>query len=1199
MTSRSRVPGGSRYLPAGLRFPTDKGLILRVSAGVDLVGGEATWLLQAIDPLTGEVIQDPHRGLLPPNDALGNGSGFVTYSILPGRDLATGTEIQSKARVLFNSAPPEDTPTLRQVIDALAPSTELTVAPLAAQGNSFRVSWQSVDDPTGGGVRHVTLYVAENGGDFRVWQRQLAGDAGVAVFDGLPNVQYEFLALATDVAGNRERPPVGVTAADDGSRTNLGSLPTVPETTPPNFGIAPEPTPDPSTNPLFVQAESGLLSPPTADRLPEFTQVRQSFEARAFVTGILQSHANIGPMAIAEAPDGSFLVSGGPGRNQLFHLPAEGGEVTAAWAELDYPVFGLEFGLDGSLWATTGGGPLLQLDPASGQVLNSYGDGLTIALAVQPSTGQLYVSSADGIEIFDPVSETFEHFSRDKNLRVGGLAFDNNGQLWATTWPDRRQVVKFNERARAETMIAFDSDIDSLAFGATGTDLDGLLFVSHNSGSSSQVAAADPTGSQLTMIDTVTLRQVALAAGGTRGDVVRTTSEGWILLSQSHQVDVLRPVSSPSIVATNPSGGDLVLLPLHEIRVTFDRGMRTADPSDPSSVMNPENYVLTHDGIPVVVQQVTYDSVHQTAILSVATSEPGGYELTILGRVASSAGVPMGQPYATTFDGLLDATELVQLDLTTTRSDRSDQTISFDLTLINQSEVDLQQPLILYLEPVAGYDGVPLGTMGQWSDGRWLIDVTPALDGATQLGAGEETGPLTVTVQNPADERVDFAYGLWTGWGEPLPQDNAVPASPVWDMATQNLLWQKRAGLLPRFIRPLPAEEADDVCDGAVTGIVNASFQVDDPGRPDFGWNLRGATEVHDGVAWLQEDAWLLSGLWQRFTLPPLAETLEFSVWIDLLGQTPGQPNDAFEIALLTPPSGPSVLPVTQGITQTDAILNVQATGATYASSGVTVNGATFTGQPVSFEQPLHVKIDLQDLAACQELLLRFDLLGFGALDSQIRIGDLLLTGGTAPVASDDQLQTDEDMSLALDVLANDHDADGNLDPASLVVLQPPGHGQLQVDPSDGTWSYLPAANFSGQDTLVYQVFDTSGLPSNEATVWIDVIPVADLPCCQLARLWESRIIPWRWRCLPGWTTWMVQSAWQSKSPRYPSGPSCRLACRRTRACIDWIPENWTNSPSHHLQVRRRRSRCRSPPWQPNRSVATRPPARRKVCRSI
>ena len=84
----------------------------------------------------------------------------------------------------------------------------------------------------------MTLYVAEDGGDFKIWQRQLPTSQGTLVYTGRAGHSYEFLALATDVAGNQEEPGFGVNAAADGSTVNLGGLPKVPSTTPPNFGQA-------------------------------------------------------------------------------------------------------------------------------------------------------------------------------------------------------------------------------------------------------------------------------------------------------------------------------------------------------------------------------------------------------------------------------------------------------------------------------------------------------------------------------------------------------------------------------------------------------------------------------------------------------------------------------------------------------------------------------------------------------------------------------------------------------------------------------------------------------------------------------------------------------------------------------------------------------------------------------------------------
>ena len=65
------------------------GFILRVGAcAIDPATDTATWLLQAIDPNTGEVLQNATEGLL-----LAGQSGFVSYTMKPQSGLATGTQI--------------------------------------------------------------------------------------------------------------------------------------------------------------------------------------------------------------------------------------------------------------------------------------------------------------------------------------------------------------------------------------------------------------------------------------------------------------------------------------------------------------------------------------------------------------------------------------------------------------------------------------------------------------------------------------------------------------------------------------------------------------------------------------------------------------------------------------------------------------------------------------------------------------------------------------------------------------------------------------------------------------------------------------------------------------------------------------------------------------------------------------------------
>ena len=80
-------------------------------------------------------------------------------------------------------------------------------------------------------------------------------------------------------------------------------------------------------------------------------------------------------MAITQAPDDTILISGGVARNEIYRFGLEGGSAATPLTVLDYPIYNLAFDPQGRLWATTGGGPLLQLSDESGQVVAQHADG--------------------------------------------------------------------------------------------------------------------------------------------------------------------------------------------------------------------------------------------------------------------------------------------------------------------------------------------------------------------------------------------------------------------------------------------------------------------------------------------------------------------------------------------------------------------------------------------------------------------------------------------------------------------------------------------------------------------------------------------------------------------------------------------------------------------------------------------------------
>jgi VCBS repeat-containing protein len=96
-----------------------------------------------------------------------------------------------------------------------------------------------------------------------------------------------------------------------------------------------------------------------------------------------------------------------------------------------------------------------------------------------------------------------------------------------------------------------------------------------------------------------------------------------------------------------------------------------------------------------------------------------------------------------------------------------------------------------------------------------------------------------------------------------------------------------------------------------------------------------------------------------------------------------------------------------------------------------------------------------------------------------------------APVAVDDSANVNQDTNLivptASGVLGNDTDSDG--DALKAVKVSDPAHGSVTLN-DDGSYTYVPAAAYSGPDSFTYKANDGTA-DSNVATVNIAVAKVA------------------------------------------------------------------------------------------------------------
>ena len=97
-----------------------------------------------------------------------------------------------------------------------------------------------------------------------------------------------------------------------------------------------------------------------------------------------------------------------------------------------------------------------------------------------------------------------------------------------------------------------------------------------------------------------------------------------------------------------------------------------------------------------------------------------------------------------------------------------------------------------------------------------------------------------------------------------------------------------------------------------------------------------------------------------------------------------------------------------------------------------------------------------------------------------------------APTLLNGTFALDEDLPFSSNVLPNASDIDGNLNPNSFAVLNNPLHGTIVMNPN-GTFIYTPTLNFSGQDSVRYQVCDMMAVCTT-STIVFNISSINDAP---------------------------------------------------------------------------------------------------------
>ena len=120
---------------------------VRMEFSLDPVTGKAYWYMRSVDPNTADGWPlDPYAGFLPPNDANGNGEGYVAYRVKVKDDAPNGAMVDSTASIIFDYNEPIQTdPSWSNTVYVGAPSKpELTTIGEIVNG-STTLSWTAAD----------------------------------------------------------------------------------------------------------------------------------------------------------------------------------------------------------------------------------------------------------------------------------------------------------------------------------------------------------------------------------------------------------------------------------------------------------------------------------------------------------------------------------------------------------------------------------------------------------------------------------------------------------------------------------------------------------------------------------------------------------------------------------------------------------------------------------------------------------------------------------------------------------------------------------------------------------------------------------------------------------------------------------------------------------------------------------------------
>jgi hypothetical protein len=187
------------YYDDGGLFYEDLRLYVQYIASID-AAGVATFTFRT----KGSDGQPPNSsvGFLPVNDGTGRGTGYVTFSIKPKSNIASGMPVMAQASVKFDVNAAVLTNQTTNRIDSELPLSSVTPALEILDTTHVRIHWSGHDDTNGSGLKGYTVFLQRDVGAFTDVGALLTSNAMELTVE--PGHKYAFFTRASDNTGNLE-----------------------------------------------------------------------------------------------------------------------------------------------------------------------------------------------------------------------------------------------------------------------------------------------------------------------------------------------------------------------------------------------------------------------------------------------------------------------------------------------------------------------------------------------------------------------------------------------------------------------------------------------------------------------------------------------------------------------------------------------------------------------------------------------------------------------------------------------------------------------------------------------------------------------------------------------------------------------------------------------------------------------------------